>query len=233
MKTPKLFIILIVLLTFSCDNDVNVEFPDYPNFPPTGTNCLRGQGNIVSEARTIADNFTAINSSIFADILITQGPKEDIRIEAQQNIINQINMDVVNGELRITQSRCVSIAEAIEVYITLPEIESIALTGVGKIILQNDLDVTSLEIVLSGTGDFILRGVADNLDVEFTGVGDIQAFELITDICNVNISGVGDAELFVNEELNVTITGTGNLYYKGNPAISSSITGTGSVIDAN
>lgn len=81
MKVFRFITSLIVLLSFSCDNDVNVDFPNFPDFPPTGNNCLAGQGTIVSQTRTIEDDFERINSFIFADILLTQGPKEDIRIE--------------------------------------------------------------------------------------------------------------------------------------------------------
>ncbi len=233
MKISKFIASLIALLIISCDNDVNVDFPDFPNFPPNSTNCLAGQGAIVSETRTITDDFNSINSFIFGDIFITQGPKEDIRIEGQQNIIDQINTDVVNGELRLTLDRCVSIGQAVKVYVVVPEIESLTLLGVGDIIAQNDFDLSELNITLTGTGDIRLRGNSSNLDILLTGVGDVKAFEMTSDICEVRISGVGDTEVSVNDELNVTITGTGDLYYKGNPTITSTITGSGTIIDAN
>lgn len=233
MKVFRFIASLIVLLSFSCDNDVNVNFPDFPNFPPTGTNCLSGQGATISRTRTITDAFKSINSFIFADIHITQGAKEDIRLEGQQNIIDQITTEVVNGELRFTLDRCVSIGQAVKIYITIPEIEGLTLLGVGDIIAQNDFDLTDLDIVLTGTGDFRLKGSSNNLDILLTGVGDVKAFELISDVCDVNISGVGDAEVSVNNELDVTISGTGNLFYKGNPTITSNITGSGEVMDAN
>ena len=233
MKITKIFVCLLALLAFSCDNDVNVNFPEYPNFPPDGTNCLEGEGSVISEARTPTDDFNSIDSFIFADILLTQGPAEDIILEGQRNIIDQINTDVVNDELRLTLDRCVSISEAVTVDITIPEIENITLMGVGNVIAQNDLDLTELEINFSGVGDFRLRGTSENLEITFTGVGDINAFDLTTDICDINMSGVGNVEVFVNDELNVTITGAGNVYYRGNPTITSNITGTGSLIDAN
>ena len=233
MKIFNLITSIIVLLCVSCDNDVNVDFPDFPNFPPGGNNCLAGQGAVVTETRSITNDFHSINSFLFADILVTQGPKEAIRIEGQKNIIDQINTVVINGELRLTLDRCVNIADAIRIHITIPEIERLTLLGAGEIIAQNDFELTELEITLSGTGDFSLRGTVNDLDIVLSGVGDVDAFDLIADTCDVNITGVGDVEVFVNDELNVTITGTGNLYYKGDPTIDSTITGTGSVIDAN
>ncbi|MCP4975078.1 MAG: DUF2807 domain-containing protein [Maribacter sp.] len=227
MKIKKLLFPAIFLLSMSCTSDVNINYPDN-----SSNNCLQGQGTIVSENRVL-DDFHSIASTIFADILITQGTKEDVIIEAQPNILSEIKTEVVNGELRLQLNRCVNIAQAMKVHITIPEIKSLTMTGVGDIVAQNEFDANELKIVLTGVGDFNLMGSTKTLDITLTGVGDIKAFGLNTDTCDVNITGVGDAELFVNDELNVTITGTGTIFYKGNPTVNSTITGSGSVVDAN
>lgn len=229
MKTSRLFLISVAFLTFSCSIDVNNDFPD-PYFPPN--NCLDGQGSIVSETRMLAD-FHSVSSTIFADILVTQGPKEDVILEAQQNILRELKTSVVNGELRLTLNRCVDISRAVKVNITIPEIKSLKLIGVGDIIAQNEFDLADLNVALTGVGDFILEGTTTTLDITLTGVGDVKAFDLNSDMCDIDITGVGDAEVFVNDELDVTITGTGKVYYKGNPTINSNITGTGSIVDSN
>ncbi len=226
MKTIKLSLLLLfIFLNFSCDLD-----SDTSSF--SGTNCLEGQGAIVSESRVLND-FNSINSSIYAEILITQGPLEDVIIEAQQNILNEIETNVINGELMITSNRCVDIVEPVEVYVTIPDIQNLTLTGVGSFVSQNDFNLGNLGISLTGTGDFELQGTVNNLDILLTGVGDINAFGLISEVCNVNVSGVGDVEVFANDELNVTLSGVGNIYYMGNPNLTINITGSGNVIDSN
>jgi len=225
MKFLKPILVLAVLLNFSCDLDSDNNFY-YEN------NCIDGQGVIVSETRVLTD-FNRINSSIYADILLTQGSKEDIIIEAQQNILDEIETTVVNDELRITLNRCVDIPEAVKVYITIPEIQGLTLTGVGGFMAQNDFSLTDFDVTLTGTGDITLQGTANTFDILLTGVGDVNAFNLITEETNVNITGTGDVEVFVNDELNVTITGVGDVLYKGSPVITTNITGLGSVIDAN
>ncbi len=228
MKNSRLFLMFAALLTLSCSLDVNNDFPD--NFSPNS--CLDGQGSIVSETRTLAD-FHSISSTIFADIHLTQGPKEDVIIEAQQNILGELKTTVVQGELRLTLNRCVDIIQPVKVLITIPEINNLTLTGVGDFIAKNDFDLTDLNVVLTGVGDFNLQGTTTTMDIMLTGVGNVKAFDLNSDMCDIDITGVGDAEVFVNDELNVTITGTGKVYYKGNPTITTDITGTGSIVDSN
>lgn len=229
MKILKFISLLVVLLTLSCSSDVNINLPDN-NFPPN--NCLDGQGLIISEPRTLAD-FHSINNTIFADILLTQGPKEDVIIEAQQNILTELKTSVVNGELRLMLDRCIDSSQAMKVHITIPEIRELTLTGVGDIIAQNDFDLVDLDVTLTGVGDFDLQGTTTTLDILLTGVGDIKAFDLNSDICDIVISGKGDAEVLVNDTLDATISGIGTVFYKGNPVITSNISGTGDIINSN
>lgn len=225
MKVLKYVILLLGLINLSCDLE-----SDSRSF--SATNCVEGQGAIISESRVLND-FNSINSSIFAEIIITQGPLEDVIIEAQENILNVIETTVVNGELMITLNRCIDVIEPVEVYVTIPDIQSLTLTGVGNFVSQNDLSLANLGITLTGTGDFDLRGTVNNLDILLTGVGDVNAFNLISEVCNVNVTGVGNVEVFVNEELNVTLSGVGDVYYMGNPDLTINITGMGNVIDSN
>lgn len=225
MKIFRYFLLLFMVSFLSCNND------DDLNILPQN-NCLMGQGTIVSETRSLP-TFHSVVNTVFADVLITQGPEEDIIIEAQQNILQELNTRVVNGELRITVDRCIDINQAIKVHITIPEIRNLALTGVGDMIAQNNFDVNNLRIALTGVGDFVLKGTTTSLDIALTGVGNVRSFQLISTDCDVLISGTGDAEVFVNHQLNVIITGTGSVFYKGNPLINSTITGIGSVVDAN
>ena len=224
MYSRYIFFFLLLLL-FSCSTDDD-------NGGPLPNNCLDGQGVVMTETRTV-QNFHSINSTVFADIFITQGPLEDLEIEAQPNILAELETIVVNNELIITVKQCVDINQAIKIYITIPDIRNIKLTGVGDIVSENDFDIPFLNVLLTGTGNITLKGTTNNFDISLTGVGDVRAFELESNRCDVLISGVGDAEVFVNDELNVTITGSGTVFYKGNPIVTSNITGTGSVVDAN
>ena len=224
MKKFNFFLLFTILICLSCINNDN----DFPH----DNNCLAGLGTIDSETRIVAD-FHSISSTIVADILLTQGPQEDIIIEAQQNILQVLKTEVVNGELRLSTNQCVDIVQRIKVYITIPDIKNLTLTGVGDIIAQNDFNLTGLNVVLTGVGDIILKGATSTLDILLTGVGNVKSFDLHADICEVTLTGVGDVEVFVKDELKVTLTGVGKVYYKGNPSITATVTGSGSVVDAN
>ena len=234
MRILRYILAAFVWIIISCDNDVNINVPEPNNFPPDGSDCLKGEGPVVMQSRSIASPYQRIRSDIFAEVLITQGPFEDIILEGQQNILDQISIEIINSTLRLELDRCINVEEAVTIYITLPDIESLVQAGVGDFIAQNDFLLSDLQVDLEGVGDIHLRGAVEMLDIELDpGVGNIRAFDLISDFCNVRLEGVGDVEVYVNEELEVLLSGVGDVYYKGNPIINSTITGTGAVIDAN
>ena len=227
MLIKRLIYTVLVLVLGSCTSDDNDANPLV-----VGDNCLRATGSVVTEFRDLG-NFTGIQNAIPANVLITQGPVEAVRIDAPANILEEMITSVDNNTLNIRINQCIDDLDNVNIFVTIPEIERLLLTGVGNMSTTGSIEADELDITLTGVGNFSLKGRADILDVMLTGVGDINAFQFETDICNINISGVGDAEVFVNDELNVTITGLGSVFYLGTPTVTSTITGTGSVIDAN
>ncbi len=193
---------------------------------------MKGSGVIVSEQRALPA-FNSITSAIPAEIFLTQGPKSDIIIEAQQNVLNELKTRVVNDELIMDFDHCVDLDQKINIYIVIPEIKKLVLTGVGNIIAQNEFQLADLNIIITGVGDCNLKGSSDKLTVLLSGVGNVKAFELVSGICDVSITGVGNMELFVTDQLDVTITGSGTVFYKGNPMINSTISGNGKIVNAN
>ena len=219
--------VLSVLILASCSDDDNVNNPLI-----IGDTCLRGTGAMTTEMRDLG-NFTGIQNAIPANVQISQGPVEAVRIDGPSNILEKIITSVSNNTLNIRIDECIEDIGSIAVYVTIPDIERLVLTGVGNMSTTEAIDVDELNIILTGVGNFSLEGTADVLDISMMGAGDINAFQFNTDICNIDISGAGDAELWVNDELNVIITGTGSVFYLGMPSVTSTITGDGNVINAN
>jgi len=173
-----------------------------------------GTGPIVTKTLTL-EEFSKIQNTGVADIYVTLGSPQSVVLKAQQNIIDEMTIGVIIDELKIGLKQSVNIerADTIRFDITVPEINSISLTGVGDYILSGDFQ--------------------HELTIVLTGVGTVKAFDLEVGTCNITITGVGDCEVNVQNELNVDITGVGDVYYKGNPIKNSSVSGVGRIIDAN
>ena len=77
-----------------------------------------------------------------------------------------------------------------------------------------------------GAGEERLRTLVDS------GRGRVVAPQFQIGTASVSISGVGNADLWVTDELKVDISGAGHVRYSGSPKVRQSISGLGSV-DAN
>jgi len=206
-------------------------------------NCIKGEGNIVTQEIYLED-FTGVKLEVAGDIYITQSDGFSVNVTGPQNIINELERDVKNGIWDIEFDRCVKKYNELTIYITMPEIDYLAISGSGTIYSENTFDVNELELKISGSGDMILdlnaykieanisgsgqmklRGESEVAEYKISGSGDYHAFDLEANVVEVKISGSGDTEVFARDYLKVEITGSGDVYYRGDPSLDVSVTG--------
>jgi hypothetical protein len=75
--------------------------------------------------------------------------------------------------------------------------------------------------------------VAPQQDITISGSGNVHAFDMLTHLTSVTISGSGTCEVTADSVLNVNISGSGDVYFKGYPTLNSSISGSGTIHNAN
>lgn len=211
---------------------------------------INGQGEIV-EQTVILDDFTGFISGISADVYVSRGDQQEVVIKAQQNIIDNIDLDrVYDGVWTIRYHQWVGYCKPVKIYITLPELTKAGISGSGSVLgltpfdsLNHldlnisgsgsiDLETTSktLDAGISGSGDLKLAGFTDDLDLTVSGSGSLRGTNLVATRADIRISGSGNARLTVDEFLRVVISGSGDVNYAGNPEMDVHISGSGSVI---
>lgn len=211
---------------------------------------LRGEGDTVSQTRPVAD-FNAVSAGGEFDIFLSQGPTQDIRLEGQENILAELSTRVHNNKLEIKFDRKrVRLRQPVRIYLTTPDLRAVSVSGantvkgltpwqVEALRLETsgsgniDLRVTdadNLESNTSGSGQITLSGDADRYEMDISGSGKIRAFGLMTRTADVEVSGSGNCELAVTEQLRARISGSGKVRYKGSPTVSTNISGSGSVL---
>lgn len=213
--------------------------------------CENGRGARVEEEFDL-DNFDGIRLSTDADVFITQGSDHHVRIVAQENIIDELEFKIRNKTLFIDTDHCIESYDNIEIFISVEEVEVLAILGSGSMVSENTIEFNDInleisgsgsmdlgmvgddiEARISGSGDMFLEGEADELDFRLSGSGDLSAFNLEVRKADIQISGSGDAEVNVTDVLDVRISGSGDVLYVGDPDIDSRVSGSGQVIDSN
>ena len=66
-----------------------------------GLTGIKGNGEVVSEDRTISANFSEIKVSQGIEVYVTQGNSTELKVEADENIIDILRTEVKNNELKI------------------------------------------------------------------------------------------------------------------------------------
>jgi hypothetical protein len=208
---------------------------------------IRGNGKIITQQRTV-EGFNGISIKGGYDVYLTNSINESLVIEADENLFEYISTEVQDSILVVSNLKTFLRSKKLRLaigYRTLNSLDfsgateltgdtslmfkdlSINISGAGKINL--DLFCRNLSATISGGADIQLRGEASNLTFIMTGAGNINALNLVTENCKVDISGFGKAKLNVTKNLYVNISGAGKIEYKGEPELKKTITGAGKI----
>ena len=226
------FLLLILLCLSACED----------------ARCIKGEGNV--EQRTLQlQPFSKVEANGDFKVYITQGPTQAVEVKGEPNILDQVNTRVFNGRWKITHEDCVRRSKPVEVYITMPAVESLSLNGSGSIYGESKFVVTDLPVEVNGSGEIDLKldaakvmtrvtgsgevrlsGSAKVQSITMSGSGNVSAFDLTAEDVTINMSGSGAAEVTATNSLTVDLSGSGKVYYFGNPAIHTNISGSGKVV---
>lgn len=213
----------------------------------------------ITKSKKIADDernvsgFRGISSSGSFDVKITMGSKESLRLEGDDDVINDIETKVENGILKIRNKKqgnwnWRSVRSKVTIYITAKSLNSITLSGSGDISVSGVVKASNLTNILSGSGSISLtadadeysgtlsgsgelhvRGTADRAIIKIGGSGDFDGRDFKTLEADVKVSGSGNVTIRADKHLNAAVSGSGNISYIGNPKVEKTKSGSGSI----
>lgn len=241
MKNLSVFIIAFLLVGLnSCEKELFA--------------CLDGTGEVELRVHDLPF-FNKINLKIDGDVFITEGPELEVQIEGPAKVIDRIieDSEVVNEEWVIDLKAC-SNNSKVKFLVTMPELKALNIAGQGLMQTEgifNNIDQLSmgingsgdmniqvgeankLEVKISGDGKVTLSGATQEKDININGEGTIRAFDLVSQVTHIKVSGDGDCETLTEAELNVDFNGTGLVCYKGNPVLNLNSSGDGVINNCN
>jgi hypothetical protein len=210
---------------------------------------LRGNGFVKSEERRVPA-FHAIDMSGVGELRIERGTAFSVKVTLDSNLLSSYETRVEGGVLRLgfEQGKTVSGLTRLEVKVTMPALDALGLSGAARAELADRFAGDTLELDLSGTGQFTgridygrleagisgagrldLEGEADKLRLDISGTGRFEADGLQVREAEIGISGAGSATLRVESSLEADISGTGSVRYYGDPRVSQRVSGVGRI----
>ncbi|MGL5504663.1 MAG: head GIN domain-containing protein [Aeromonas veronii] len=215
---------------------------------------VTGTGAVVERQQALGDWVTRVLAGVPATLHLVAGEPRGILIKGQENLLPYLVLTESGDklEIEVKEGYRLEPTEPLELTITLPVLNELALAGTGNgdlsgfkgdelvlsvagtgDIVASQLELKRLEGNIAGTGSLELgSGSAQAIELNIAGSGDVLGSEMRGNEVEVNIAGSGDVAVRAQETLKVGIAGSGNIAYWGDPKVEQQIAGSGGVTRA-
>ncbi|WP_224998146.1 head GIN domain-containing protein [Cesiribacter sp. SM1] len=184
-----------------------------------------------SETRALT-GFTKLSIGVPAEVRLSKGP---FKVQLEGDDLDEIETQVKGDQLVIKRkndkwSFFGNNFEKVVIYISMPSLEAVALSGSGKLESKDQFSASHMKLNVSGSGRMHLPVAADKLDAHVSGSGDIETSGTAS-VLNAHISGSGKvmAEGLRASEVEVHISGSGNCSVHADNKLDAHISGSGNV----
>ena len=185
---------------------------------------IEGNGKSITRDVNISA-FDALKASGVYELKITQGDKEGVRIEADENLQEYFKVSNDGSRLVIDMKlngKNITSKNPMKVYVTFKKLKEMDLKMVGNVasvkqLSLNDLDFTNksvgnvnlnlnvnkLDLKNKSVGNLNLSGKAKEAVVKNDGVGNLSAGSFVVQTMEIDNSGIGNAEVNAEKTLKV------------------------------
>ncbi len=194
---------------------------------------ITGSGNVVTREVNVS-GFSNINLNGIMSVVITQGSKESVKVETDDNLQDKIVVENKGNTLYVKNSKGNwKQSKKMVVYITFRNVDEIVNNLVGTLTGDNlikqqqlnykssavgrtslELEVKDLKLDLSAVGKTTLEGKATNCDMKNSSVGYVDASDLAVDNLTLDNSAVGALDYNAKNMVSMRNNGIGRVSNK-------------------
>jgi hypothetical protein len=198
---------------------------------------VTGNGNVITRDVPVS-SFDVLKSSGVYELKLSQGDKESVRIEADENLQEYFSVKNEGSKLVIdmTKKKNLNIRKSTKmiVHVTFRSLKSLDLNMVGSVRSEESLSFTDLRMKNNSVGNVNLRltankfdldnnsvgnvtlsGKAQNATITSDAVGNVQAGDFVVQALSIDNHGVGSAEVNAEKELKVKDSFLGKVRNRG------------------
>jgi hypothetical protein len=203
-----------------------------------------GNSSKESQKRNLKD-FTAIEVSTGIHLFLSMENNESVRIEAPENIINDVITEVKDGTLKLYIKRKSGFNffnwfnhSTVKAYVSVAELNKLKASSGSHVRSENtlkgnildinassgsqlDVDLVYREVVLgaSSGSQLNLKGRSKFFKASTSSGSSISAWNLEAENCKANASSGGTLSVHVKDEISAKASSGGNIRYSGNPSV--------------
>ncbi len=166
--------------------------------------------------------FDRIDVAGVYELDVTIGGDFSVTISGAPSEMEEVEVSVENGALVLDQEQFRTKNRrwrdmGLTAVITMPSLSELEIAGIADANI-NGVDSEEFRVELAGVGDVNISGSCGYLDAAVSGVGELNARELKCRVADVDVSGIGEAQIYASERVDASVNGIGSITVHGAPA---------------
>jgi len=231
MRKNLFLMLAITAFSFSMQAQKNDKYDDKDR--------IEGSGNVITKDISV-NSFDELDASGVFNLQLSQGDKETLRIEADDNLMDLFIVENEGSTLTIKMKKNSNFnsKKQLKVYVTFKTLKSIDLGMVGgtssdeklkfaDLKLKNqsvgsvslNMTLQTLNMENQSVGSVKLEGSAENAVVKNNSVGSINAGNFVVQKMDIENNGVGSATVNAEKELKYSDSFLGKVSNRGNATV--------------
>ena len=231
MRKNLFLMLTITALGFSTMAQKNDKYDDKDR--------IEGSGNVITKDINVK-SFDELNASGVFNLQLSQGDKESLKIEADDNLMDLFIVENEGSTLKISMKKNSNFnsKKQLKVYVTFKTLKSMNLGMVGgtssdeklkfaDLKLKNqsvgsvslNMTLQTLNMENQSVGSVKLEGSAENAIVKNSSVGSINAGNFVVQKMEIDNTGVGSATVNAEKELKYSDSFLGKVSNRGNATV--------------
>jgi len=231
MRKNLFLMLTITAFSFSLQAQKNDKYDDKDR--------IEGSGNVITKDISVK-SFDELDASGVFNLQLSQGDKETLRIEADDNLMDLFIVENEGSTLKIKMKKNSNFnsKKQLKVYITFKTLKSMNLGMVGGTSSDDKLKFTDLKLKNQSVGSVSLNmtlqtlnmenqsvgsvkleGSAENAVVKNNSVGSINAGNFVVQKMDIENNGVGSATVNAEKELKYSDSFLGKVSNRGNATV--------------
>ncbi|HLV13759.1 MAG TPA: head GIN domain-containing protein [Xanthomarina sp.] len=228
----KYLLIFVLGCLFSCDSE-------------DANDCFKKTGNLITKEVVVAD-FEEIFVNRNIELILKEAPNTSVLIEAGSNLINDIDVYVINGQLRLIDNNTCNFVrdyQPTKVYVTAPNITLIRSSTQYDILSDGILSYSNLSLLSEDfaveadftIGDFRLKVISNNLKIT---ANNLSSFYISGETNNLSVgffagSGRFEGANLIAQNVSVSHRGSNDMIVNPQQKLTGVLRGTGNLISKN
>jgi len=210
--------------------EITVDGGEWPKWDGSAFR-IYGSGVLTTKTFEVHD-FERVMAWGVGRVIVDRTGQERLTVTGDDNIVPYVDVEVVDGTLRIGPARDYDfeLSTNVDLVYRLEVAEMTRVSASGAVIIEADLGAqAALSVDLSGATAFVGAGAVDDLDVHASGASRFTGLALESGQVTVHASGASAVTVWAVDRLEGSASGVASVRYIGEPTVAVSVSGLATV----